>query len=968
MSILRKIDNEKASVRVAVRVRPLNDRENNTKSIINVDDTTLKLRDPSTNKKKIFNYDLVYDESATQEDLHRDIGSYLIDNAYGGYNTCLFAYGQTGCFAKGTKIMHITGRYLNVEDVQVGDYLMGDDGTKRKVLELFRGRQNMYRIVPKDHRHTGYTVNADHILLFKQLCVAQDVNHQDVAHQDEPIHQKANQDDPIEMSAAEYYQMSDSARANITLYTTTVDFPEQLTVFTPHSFAKLVIEHPQPIPDAYKYNSVAYRRDFINGILTYGHQIQVTNAFMAEDIMFIARSLGLSASYTNQILTIGASHPYFHADIQYIGINNYYGFMLDGNHRFIGAGFNVLRNSGKTHSVMGNPEAPGLIPRVCEELFAKQETHTMPGVTINYKLEMSYLEIYSEEVRDLLSRTPTHGLRVREHPEFGPYVEGLSQVLVEDYLTIKKLIDQGNKERVTASTLMNQRSSRSHAILTLYFTQIVEDPSLGKPREIVSKINLVDLAGSERVEISGVTGINFKEAIVINKSLTSLGIVICKLAAKSTKSTKSIAKLDKSVKPIGKPVKTVGKPKEAPEHIPYRDSLLTWILCESLGGNSKTVMLANVSPSELNYNESLSTLRYAANAKQIVNSVKINEDPNDKIIRVLKDEIETLKRQLVFRGSDHTATSEDLKNLRDQISQREELMREKDKTWEQKLNESKLVSEQVQEQLHREYREKIRLVNEEQEKIRKELEDNQQKELLIKQQEMLRNQEELNQRQAVFEKDRIVGTAVSLQEYYEKKLSKLQEEYELKIKDKEAADNEKVVRDITELRSANLQLKEELSKNQRDLQEQSRRFVSDRLLLSKQIQQLHNKIHVLESDGNITGLQKEYAELNERIDRNKAELAELQIKHTALIKEVDAKKEDLVQLRTEYAELIEKFTADKFKYEALLVKKEKLHENIEELRSRMEVQLSKVTEENTNTSELVEFNKFLLDICDKLKK
>jgi len=173
---------------------------------------------------------------------------------------------------------------------------------------------------------------------------------------------------------------------------------------------------------------------------------------------------------------------------------------------------------------------PGLIPRICQALFDRQPNNN----SVSCRVEFSYLEIYSEEVKDLMCKdNHKDKLKVRQHPEYGPYVEGLTQLVVEDYTSIKRLIDQGNKERIVASTLLNNRSSRSHAILTLYFTQIMQQPEIGKPHEVISKINLVDLAGSERVEVSGVTGINFKEAININKSLSTLGLVISKLAGQS---------------------------------------------------------------------------------------------------------------------------------------------------------------------------------------------------------------------------------------------------------------------------------------------------------------------------------------------------------------------------------------------------------------------------------------------------
>ena len=168
MSLLQTSASEQASVRVAVRIRPLNQRENGTASIFETKGPTIYIKDPETKKNKTFNYDYTYPEDSKQEDLHKDIGINVINNAFKGYNTCVFAYGQTGCFEKGTQIMAITGKYKNVEDICIGDVLMGDDSTQRNVLKLFNGIQDMYKITANyQDNYQEYTVNADHILLFK---------------------------------------------------------------------------------------------------------------------------------------------------------------------------------------------------------------------------------------------------------------------------------------------------------------------------------------------------------------------------------------------------------------------------------------------------------------------------------------------------------------------------------------------------------------------------------------------------------------------------------------------------------------------------------------------------------------------------------------------------------------------------------------------------------------------------------
>ncbi|KAJ8045153.1 Kinesin-like protein KIF16B [Holothuria leucospilota] len=291
--------------------------------------------------------------------------------------------------------------------------------------------------------------------------------------------------------------------------------------------------------------------------------------------------------------------------------------------------------SGKSYTMMGEEHCPGLIPRICEGLY--QRIKSVEDDAVSYRTEVSYLEIYCERVRDLLRDSKDHNLRVREHPRDGPYVQNLSKHIVSDYSDIKTLMDQGNIQRTTASTNMNDVSSRSHAIFTIRFTQAKFNEDM--PSETVSKINLVDLAGSERADSTGATGERLKEGANINKSLVTLGNVISALA--------DISLASNCQKP------TRGKRKSL--FIPYRDSVLTWLLKDSLGGNSKTIMVATISPADVNYGETLSTLRYANRAKDIINKPTINEDPNIKLIRELRAEITRLKKRLGDMGGEETS-------------------------------------------------------------------------------------------------------------------------------------------------------------------------------------------------------------------------------------------------------------------------------------------------------------------------
>nr|XP_033942495.1 kinesin-like protein KIF1B isoform X10 [Pseudochaenichthys georgianus] len=288
--------------------------------------------------------------------------------------------------------------------------------------------------------------------------------------------------------------------------------------------------------------------------------------------------------------------------------------------------------SGKSYTMMGRQDEgqEGIIPMLCEDLFFKINDEDNKE-ELAYSVEVSYMEIYCERVRDLLNPKNKGNLRVREHPLLGPYVEDLSKLAVTSYTDIADLMDAGNKARTVAATNMNETSSRSHAVFTIVFTQKKHDSESDLSTEKVSKISLVDLAGSERADSTGATGTRLKEGANINKSLTTLGKVISALAEVDNSTSKS-------------------KKKKKTDFIPYRDSVLTWLLRENLGGNSRTAMVAALSPADINYDETLSTLRYADRAKNIKCNAVINEDPNNRLVRDLKDEVSRLKELLRAQG------------------------------------------------------------------------------------------------------------------------------------------------------------------------------------------------------------------------------------------------------------------------------------------------------------------------------
>uniref|UniRef100_A0A060SWN0 Kinesin-like protein n=1 Tax=Blastobotrys adeninivorans TaxID=409370 RepID=A0A060SWN0_BLAAD len=303
--------------------------------------------------------------------------------------------------------------------------------------------------------------------------------------------------------------------------------------------------------------------------------------------------------------------------------------------------------SGKSYTMMGNDSNPGLIPRTCMNLFSRIDALMAENVSCTVRI--SYFEVYNEQVRDLLAGSNKNNtkLRVRESPTEGPYVEDLSEFTVKNYNQVLKYMTQGNKARATASTKMNDASSRSHAVFTLVVKQVHFDPDSDATEEKVSRIRLVDLAGSERATTSGATGARLREGSNINKSLTTLGRVIASLAASSAMAKSS-----------------------SPSVIPYRDSVLTWLLKDSLGGNSKTAMVACISPTD--YEETLSTLRYADQAKRIRTRAVINQDivsgaDRDKLVQEMQDQINSLQTSLMQYSQQSQQKEEDSSQFKQEL-------------------------------------------------------------------------------------------------------------------------------------------------------------------------------------------------------------------------------------------------------------------------------------------------------------
>eukprot|EP00741_Cyanophora_paradoxa_P000256 tig00000402_g248.t1 len=323
--------------------------------------------------------------------------------------------------------------------------------------------------------------------------------------------------------------------------------------------------------------------------------------------------------------------------------------------------------AGKSYSMVGYGTNKGIIPITCETMFERITANPDPAKS--FQMTVSMLEIYNEKVRDLLNpkNNPPGGLKVKQDKR-GVYVEDLAAIPCTSYKEVERQMDEGTTNRTIGSTQMNATSSRAHTVFTITFTIVTNTP-LGKS-ETSSKINLIDLAGSERAESTGATGDRLKEGCAINQSLSALGNVISALADAST----------------GK--KGV--------FVPYRNSVLTRLLQDALGGNSKTIMICALSPADINYEETLSTLRYADRAKKIKNAAIKNENPTEKLIRELKEENDRLKKALetggiaigAGGGADPAEVERLKKEFEDQMRQNEALLAEKQKSWEQRMSEA----------------------------------------------------------------------------------------------------------------------------------------------------------------------------------------------------------------------------------------------------------------------------------------
>lgn len=354
--------------------------------------------------------------------------------------------------------------------------------------------------------------------------------------------------------------------------------------------------------------------------------------------------------------------------------------------------------TGKTFTMEGNDkvnEQKGIMPRAFESIFKAIEADPSK----QYLVRASYMELYKEDIRDLLSKNPKNKLEIREKPDVGVYVKDLCSFVVKSVNEIKEIMNTGRENRTTAETKMNLHSSRSHSI----FTVTIETAQMGidlKSHIRAGKLNMVDLAGSERQQKTEAVGIRLEEAAKINLSLSTLCHVIS----------------------------TLTDPKGG-SHIPYRNSKLTRILQDSLGGNTKTVMVANIGPADYNYEESLNTIRYANRAKNIMNKPRINEDPKDAMIREFQEEITRLREllakklgkmvmkdgQIVSLDSNEQAMQ---KQMEEELAKQSEELKKKQEEIDRVEAEGAMAKEEKEKLL-----DALNKQKEEQEKVKQECED-----------------------------------------------------------------------------------------------------------------------------------------------------------------------------------------------------------------------------------------------------
>lgn len=428
---------------------------------------------------------------------------------------------------------------------------------------------------------------------------------------------------------------------------------------------------------------------------------------------------------------------------------------------------------------------------VCQNSFAHIFGHIAKAEgDTRFLVRVSYLEIYNEEVRDLLGKDQTQRLEVKERPDVGVYIKDLSAYVVNNADDMDRIMTLGHKNRSVGATNMNEHSSRSHAIFTITI-ECSEKGVDGNMHVRMGKLHLVDLAGSERQAKTGATGQRLKEATKINLSLSTLGNVISALVdGKST-------------------------------HVPYRNSKLTRLLQDSLGGNSKTMMCANIGPADYNYDETISTLRYANRAKNIKNKARINEDPKDALLRQFQKEIEELKKKLEegeeISGSDISGSEEEDDEEGEVGEDGEKRKKRRNQAGKKKVSPDKMVEMQAKIDEERKALEtKLDMEEEERNKARAELEKRE-KDLLKAQQE----HQSLLEKLSALEKKVIVGGVDLLAKAEEQE--KLLEESNMELEERRKR-AEQLRRELEEKEQERLDIEEKYTSLQEEAQGKTKKL------------------------------------------------------------------------------------------------------------------------------------------------
>lgn len=618
------------NITVAIRVRPLNKKEESDYSSLKINSETQSI-ELGENK---FSFDHIFDHNTSQEKLFNTVAKNSIESIRQGYNVTIFAYGNTGCLDPDTPVLMFDGKIKKAKDIVIGDLLMGDDSTPRTVLQLFSGEDDIYDVFQSSGN--TYRVNKSHVLTLKcpdpkirwnnkgkykvkwyeqtgkktKTFQIYNNNNEKSFHLAVQFLKTLPKNVYIDIPLEEYLKKSNNWKKYHNGIKTSVEYPEKHLNIDPYIFGLEMIT--DTIPEEFLINSRKNRLKLLAGILDRKEPLSnILNIQpLIESLGFIFQENKIYGNFLNEIPVNNIHLKNIKRNnkitIKYVGRGKYNGFMLDKNHRFLLGDFTVTHNSGKSYTMFGKHDSKveqGIIPRACENLFQPNSNDVLET-----NIKCSFLEIYRENIKDLLDKTKKN-IKIRCDPLKGVYVQGIVEKYVYNKEEILDTIKEGTTQRTIASTALNSVSSRSHAVFTLTIIQKLIDQS-----EIISKLHLIDLAGSENVAKSEVQGISLSEAQTINKSLSSLGNVINALTEKGR------------------------------EHIPYRDSKLTYLLQDSLGGNAKTILIATVSPSMLSYSETINTLKFAKRAKEIKNIPKINK--NESVANLLQI-VEKLNSKIV---------------------------------------------------------------------------------------------------------------------------------------------------------------------------------------------------------------------------------------------------------------------------------------------------------------------------------